>query len=72
MQQFIEIANAGRPLFPGGDVDDQLKRIFKLLGTPTEDTWPGVSQLPEFKVTGNNCFIYHSEYFRRCPSIIHR
>ena len=27
----------------------QLKRIFKLLGTPTEDTWPGMSQLPEFK-----------------------
>jgi hypothetical protein len=27
----------------------QLKRIFKLLGTPSEDTWPGMSQLPEFK-----------------------
>ena len=38
----IELANAGRPLFPGSDVDDQLKRIFKLLGTPTEETsWPG-------------------------------
>jgi len=24
-----ELANAGRPLFPGNDVDDQLKRIFK-------------------------------------------
>jgi len=24
-----EIANGGRPLFPGGDVDDQLRRIFK-------------------------------------------
>lgn len=44
-----ELANAGRPLFPGSDVDDQLKRIFKLLGTPTEDTWPGVSQLADFK-----------------------
>ncbi|RXG62163.1 Cyclin-dependent-like kinase 5 [Armadillidium vulgare] len=31
---FAELANAGRPLFPGSDVDDQLKRIFKLLGTP--------------------------------------
>lgn len=46
---FAELANAGRPLFPGSDVDDQLKRIFKLLGTPTEDTWAGMSQLPEFK-----------------------
>ncbi|XP_038077412.1 cyclin-dependent-like kinase 5 isoform X2 [Patiria miniata] len=46
---FAEMANAGRPLFPGNDVDDQLKRIFKLLGTPTEETWPGISKLPDFK-----------------------
>ncbi|ELU06364.1 hypothetical protein CAPTEDRAFT_177254 [Capitella teleta] len=46
---FAELANAGRPLFPGNDVDDQLKRIFKLLGTPTEETWPGMTQLPEYK-----------------------
>ncbi|CAI4229169.1 unnamed protein product [Auanema sp. JU1783] len=46
---FAEISNAGRPLFPGADVDDQLKRIFKQLGTPTDESWPGVSQLPDFK-----------------------
>ncbi|XP_022650679.1 cyclin-dependent-like kinase 5 [Varroa jacobsoni] len=46
---FAELANAGRPLFPGSDVDDQLKRIFKLLGTPSEDTWPNMSKLPEYK-----------------------
>ncbi|CAH0713231.1 unnamed protein product, partial [Brenthis ino] len=46
---FAELANSGRPLFPGSDVDDQLKRIFKLLGTPNEDTWPGVTQLPDYK-----------------------
>jgi cyclin-dependent kinase 5 len=46
---FAELANAGRPLFPGSDVDDQLKRIFKLLGTPTEDTWPGITQLSDYK-----------------------
>ncbi|CAJ0943255.1 unnamed protein product, partial [Mesorhabditis belari] len=46
---FAEISNAGRPLFPGADIDDQLKRIFKLLGTPTEETWPGITQLPEYK-----------------------
>lgn len=44
-----ELANAGRPLFPGSDVDDQLKRIFKLLGTPSEETWPGLTQLPDYK-----------------------
>ncbi len=46
---FVELANAGRPLFPGSDVDDQLKRIFKLLGTPTEEIWPGITQLPDYK-----------------------
>ncbi|KAG1664358.1 Cyclin-dependent-like kinase 5 [Nymphon striatum] len=53
---FAELANAGRPLFPGSDVDDQLKRIFKLLGTPTEDTWPGMTKLHEYKAFP----LYHS------------
>lgn len=43
------MANGGRPLFPGSDIDDQLKRIFKLLGEPNEDNWPGVTLLPEYK-----------------------
>lgn len=46
---YLELANSGRPLFPGTDVDDQLKKIFKVLGTPTEETWPGVTQLPDYK-----------------------
>ncbi|XP_015517394.1 cyclin-dependent kinase 5 [Neodiprion pinetum] len=46
---FAELANAGRPLFPGSDVEDQLKRIFKMLGTPTEETWPGLTTLPDYK-----------------------
>jgi cyclin-dependent kinase 5 len=47
---FAEIANGGKPLFPGADVDDQLKRIFRLLGTPTEETWPSMTHLPDFKL----------------------
>ena len=31
-------------------MDEQLKRIFKLVGTPNERTWPGVTSLPEYKV----------------------
>jgi cyclin-dependent kinase 5 len=46
---FGEIANSGKPLFPGADVDDQLKRIFKVLGTPSDETWPGISSLPDYK-----------------------
>ena len=38
----------GRPLFPGTRNDDQLIKIFRLMGTPSERTWPGISQLPEY------------------------
>jgi hypothetical protein len=41
----------GRPLFPGSSEADQLNRIFKLLGTPTPKTWPGMVDLPEYKET---------------------
>ncbi|KAI9591227.1 kinase-like domain-containing protein [Syncephalis fuscata] len=37
------------PLFPGDSEIDELFRIFRVLGTPTEDVWPGVSSLPDFK-----------------------
>ena len=39
------------PLFPGDSEIDQLFQIFRVLGTPTEETWPGVSQYPDFKST---------------------
>jgi cyclin-dependent kinase len=45
---FAEMAN-GHPLFPGQSETDQLVRIFKLLGTPTKKTWPGIVELPEYK-----------------------
>lgn len=40
-----------RPLFCGDSEIDQLFKIFKVLGTPKEATWPGVSTLPDFKST---------------------
>ena len=46
---FAELSSGGVPLFPGSDVDDQLRRIFMLLGTPTNHSWPGVQNLPKFK-----------------------
>ncbi len=45
---FGEMA-CGRPLFPGTSDHDQLMRIFKMLGTPTEETWPSMHDLPEYK-----------------------
>ncbi|EOB08184.1 Cell division protein kinase 3, partial [Anas platyrhynchos] len=38
-----------KALFPGDSEIDQLFRIFRTLGTPTEATWPGVTQLPDYK-----------------------
>lgn len=38
-----------RTLFPGDSEIDQLYRIFRQLGTPTEELWPGVTTLPDFK-----------------------
>ena len=40
-----------KPLFQGDSEIDQLFRIFRILRTPTEDLWPGVNQLPDFKAT---------------------
>lgn len=45
---FAEMATQ-TPLFPGDSEIDQLFKIFRVLGTPKEDTWPGVSQLPDWK-----------------------
>ena len=41
--------SSGRPLFPGTSDADQLTKIFKILGTPTEQSWPGMLDLPEYK-----------------------
>eukprot|EP00096_Caligus_rogercresseyi_P014253 TRINITY_DN6753_c0_g1_i1.p1 TRINITY_DN6753_c0_g1~~TRINITY_DN6753_c0_g1_i1.p1 ORF type:complete len:314 (-),score=101.25 TRINITY_DN6753_c0_g1_i1:248-1189(-) len=47
---FAELCNK-KPLFQGDSEIDQLFRIFRVLRTPTDDIWPGVTQLPDFKAT---------------------
>ncbi|KAG7229678.1 hypothetical protein INR49_012722 [Caranx melampygus] len=39
----------GRPMFPGATVKEELHLIFRLMGTPTEETWPGISSNEEFR-----------------------
>lgn len=39
------------PLFPGDSEIDQLFKIFRCLGTPNEETWPGVSSFKDYKPT---------------------
>ncbi|KAH9365846.1 hypothetical protein HPB48_012302 [Haemaphysalis longicornis] len=38
-----------KPLFHGDSEIDQLFQIFRILGTPTFEMWPGVVRLPDFK-----------------------
>lgn len=37
------------PLFPGDSEIDELYKIFRVLGTPNEFSWPGISDLPNYK-----------------------
>ncbi|XP_071648498.1 cyclin-dependent kinase 1 isoform X1 [Temnothorax longispinosus] len=50
---FAEMATK-KPLFQGDSEIDQLFRIFRILRTPTEDIWPGVTQLSDYKATFPN------------------
>lgn len=64
---FYEMAS-GRPLFPGSTVEDELHLIFKVLGTPTEDTWPGISSANE--LTNYNFPRYTAEpLVKRAPRL---
>lgn len=47
------------PLFPGENDIDQLSCVFRLLGTPTLQSWPSVSVLPDF----------HKIIFEDMPSV---
>ncbi|KAJ7910534.1 kinase-like domain-containing protein [Mycena leptocephala] len=48
---FAEMAMRGAPLFPGDSEIDQIFRIFRILGTPNETSWPGIQGLPDYKST---------------------
>ncbi|KAG6836674.1 Cyclin-dependent kinase A-1 [Arthromyces matolae] len=48
---FAEMAMQGQPLFPGDSEIDQIFKIFRILGTPNEQSWQGVSSLPDYKPT---------------------
>ncbi len=38
-----------KPLFPGDSEIDEIFKIFRVLGTPGEQDWPGVTTFPDFK-----------------------
>lgn len=46
---FAEMAHPrNAPIFPGDSEVDEIFRVFRTLGTPDEEVWPGVSSLPDF------------------------
>lgn len=45
----VEMINM-RPIFPGNSESDELKRIFKVMGTPSIEKWPGLADLQGWKV----------------------
>lgn len=47
---FFEMAHR-KPLFAGDSEIDQIFKIFQMHGTPNEKTWPGITKLPDFKLT---------------------
>jgi serine/threonine protein kinase len=47
---FFEMAHK-RPLFYGDSEIGQIFKIFKIMGTPSEETWQGIGELPDFKIS---------------------
>lgn len=47
---FYELAHK-KPLFAGDSEIGQIFKIFRTLGSPTEETWQGYENLPEMKLT---------------------
>jgi cyclin-dependent kinase len=39
----------GRPIFPGASEQEQLMKIIKILGTPSEESWPSICEMPNYK-----------------------
>ena len=62
---FFEMAHR-KPLFAGDCEIDQIFKIFQMYGTPNEKTWPGISKLPEYKLTfpqfHERGLAYYNEY----------
>ena len=47
---FFEMAQK-KPLFYGDSEIDQIFKIFQILGTPNENIWKGINDLPDFKTS---------------------
>ena len=55
----------GKPLFMGTSETDQLKKIFKIRGTPNEQNYPGIKDLNDWINNENNFEVYREEDIRK-------
>jgi cyclin-dependent kinase 12/13 len=51
-----------KPILPGRNEPEQLDCICKLLGTPTEQTWPGVSKLVHYDMFMSGKAVYQNRF----------
>jgi CTD kinase subunit alpha len=39
-----------KPVFQGNDEIHQLEAIYEIMGTPTEERWPGLASMPWYEL----------------------
>eukprot|EP00075_Anas_platyrhynchos_P028145 XP_027317398.1 cyclin-dependent kinase 15 [Anas platyrhynchos] len=75
---FVEMIQ-GQPVFAGtSGTPEQLEKIWEVLGVPTENIWPGLSKLPNYKPafknvslkTGNNNTAFPKVPTLQCSSLL--
>lgn len=61
----------GRPMFPAKTDIAQLELIMRATGIPNEESWPGVSQLPNFSLISDisHSILQHSSNYFSPPTI---
>lgn len=55
------------PFLPGDSDLDQLSKIFEVLGTPTQENWPGMDKLPEYVHFKHHPGVPLTEVFTAAP-----
>jgi cyclin-dependent kinase 12/13 len=61
-----------KAIFPGKNEVDQLDTIFKLCGSPTEDSWPGYTTLPWYTLISKSLRYYPRtirDHFNSAPPL---
>lgn len=61
---------ARRPILCGTNENDQLLKIFDLLGTPSRENWPEIENLPNYSVVQKYEGTFYRNKLKECfPSL---